>query len=137
MSPEQVELITRSFDEMWPLRRNLAAKFYARFFANAPDARRLFPDDMERQYLKLMNTIAAIVGALDNRALFQSIVGHTARQHAQFGVTASQLAAFGEALISGLEEQFGAAFTSELRGAWTELYEDVRTEMVKAAGTTG
>jgi hemoglobin-like flavoprotein len=92
---------------------------------------------MERQYLKLMNTIAAIVGALDNRALFQSLVGHTARQHAQFGVTASQLAAFGEALISGLEEQFGTAFTSELRGAWTELYEDVRTEMVKAAGTTG
>jgi hemoglobin-like flavoprotein len=121
---------------MWPLRRNLAENFYVRFFANAPDAQHLFPDDMERQYLKLMDTIAAIVGALDNPALFQSIVGHTARQHARFGVTASQLTAFGEALISGLEEQFGSEFTSELRRAWIELYEDVKAEMVKAAKAT-
>jgi hemoglobin-like flavoprotein len=135
MNPEQVNLITQSFDEMWPLRRNLAAKFYARFFANAPDAQRLFPNDMERQYLKLMDTIAAIVGALNNHALFQSIIGHTARQHARFGVTASQLAAFGEALIWGLEEQFGSAFTLELRRAWIELYDSVQTEMMRAAQT--
>ena len=135
MNPEQVNLITQSFDEMWPLRRNLAAKFYARFFANAPDAQRLFPNDMERQYLKLMDTIAAIVGALNNHALFQSIIGHTARQHARFGVTASQLAAFGEALIWGLEEQFGSAFTLKLRRAWIELYDSVQTEMKHAAQT--
>jgi hemoglobin-like flavoprotein len=136
MTPEQVRLITKSFDGMWPLRRNLAAKFYARFFADAPDAQRLFPNDMERQYLKLMDTIAAIVGALNNRELFHSIVGHTARQHARFGVTESQFAAFGEALIWGLEEQFGSAFTSDLRRAWIELYEDVQSEMIKAAKTT-
>jgi hemoglobin-like flavoprotein len=63
--------------------------------------------------------------------MFQSIVGHTARQHAQFGVTASQLAAFGEALIWVLEEQFGSAFTSGLRQAW--IYESVKTEMMHAA----
>jgi len=136
MSPEQVNLITQSFDEMWPIRRNLAAKFYARFFENAPDAQRLFPTDMERQYLKLMDTIAAIVGALNNRTLFQSIIAHTARQHARFGVTASQLSAFGEALIWALEQQFGSAFTSEMRRAWIELYDDVQSEMLNAAKTT-
>ena len=136
MSPEQANLITQSFDEMWPLRRNLAANFYARFFEIAPDARRLFPTDMERQYLKLMDTIAAIVGALNNPALFQSIMGHTARQHARFGVTATQLDAFGEALIWCLEQQFGSAFTSELRGAWIELYEEVQSAMLNAAKTT-
>ena len=136
MSPEQVNLITQSFDEMWPIRRNLAAKFYTRFFENAPDAQRLFPTDMERQYLKLMDTIAALVGALNNHMLFQSIIGHTARQHVRFGVTASQLSAFGEALIWGLEQQFGSAFTSEMRRAWVELYDDVQTEMLNAAKTT-
>jgi len=123
MSPEQVNLITQSFDEMWPIRRNLAAKFYARFFENAPDAQRLFPTDMERQYLK-------------NHTLFQSIIAHTARQHARFGVTASQLSAFGEALIWALEQQFGSAFTSEMRRAWIELYDDVQSEMLNAAKTT-
>src|SRR2546430_16768832 len=114
MTPEQVNLITQSFDEMWPIRRNLAARFYNRFFEIAPDAQRLFPKEMERLHLKLMDTIAAIVGALDNHALFQSIISNTARQHARFGVNSRQLVAFGDALIWSLEQQFGSAFTPEL-----------------------
>ena len=132
MTPEQVNLITQSFDKMWPLRRALAVKFYNRFFANAPDAVGLFPNDMERQYIKLMDTIAAIVGAQNDHAMFQSIIVHTAKQHARFGVTPSQLSAFGEALIWGLEQQFDSAFTPELKRAWIELYEDVQAKMIDA-----
>jgi hemoglobin-like flavoprotein len=50
---------------------------------------------MERQQLKLMDMIAAIVGALDKREIFQSIISHTGRQHAQFGVKRSHFAAWG------------------------------------------
>jgi hypothetical protein len=32
---------------------------------------------MERQYLKLMDMIAAIVGTLDKREMFQSIISHS------------------------------------------------------------
>ena len=85
MTPEQVDLITGSFDAIWPMRRKISHLFYSRFFELAPDARRLFPNDMDRQHIKLMDTIAAIVGALDQRALFQSIITHTGRQHARFG----------------------------------------------------
>ena len=99
MTPEQVNLITQSFDR-WPIRRDFAAKFYNRFFETTPDARRLFPDDMERLHLKLMDTMAAIVGALNNDTLCRSIISHTARQHRRIGVTSSQLAAFGDALVS-------------------------------------
>jgi hemoglobin-like flavoprotein len=85
MTPEQVDLVRRSFDAIWPIRRKLAALFYSRFFELAPDAMPLFPNDMERQHLKLMDTIAAIVGALDKREMFQSIISQAGRQHAQFG----------------------------------------------------
>jgi hemoglobin-like flavoprotein len=71
MTPEQVDLVRHSFDAMWPIRRKLADIFYSRFFELAPDAKRLFPSDMERQHLKLMDSIAAIVGALDKRELFR------------------------------------------------------------------
>jgi len=84
---------------------------------------------MERQHLKLMDMIAAIVGALDKRELFQSIITHTGRQHAHFGVTPLHFVAFGDALIWCLEEQFGAAFTPELRAAWITLYDTVRNDM--------
>jgi hemoglobin-like flavoprotein len=96
MIPEQVDLIQHSFDAIWPVRRKLASLFYSRFFELAPDAKQLFPNDMERQHLKLMDMIAAIVGALDKRELFQSIIRHTGRQHAQFGVKSSHFIAFGD-----------------------------------------
>ena len=133
MTPEQVDLVRHSFDAMWPVRRKLAESFYTRFFELAPDAKRLFPREMERQHLKLMDSIAAIVGALDKRDLFQSIISHTGRQHAQFGARASHFVAFGDALIWGLEKQFGAAFTPQLREAWIELYQDVKGEMLRVA----
>jgi hemoglobin-like flavoprotein len=133
MTPEQVELIKRSFDAIWPIRRKLAGSFYSRFFELAPDAQRLFSNDLERQHLKLMDMIAAIVGAIDKRELFQSLISHSGRQHAQFGVRPSHFVAFGDALIWSLEQQFGPAFTPELREAWVALYDAVQNKMMRAA----
>jgi hemoglobin-like flavoprotein len=95
MTPEQIDLVRKSFDALWPFRRKLADQFYGRFFELAPDTRRLFPKDMERQQLKLMDTIAAIVGTLDQREICQSIINHTGRKHADFGVQTSHFTAFG------------------------------------------
>jgi hypothetical protein len=68
MTPEQVDLIRKSFDAMWPMRRDIADMCYSRLFELAPDARDLFPSDMERQRINLMDMIAALVGSLDQRA---------------------------------------------------------------------
>jgi hemoglobin-like flavoprotein len=118
MTPEQAALIRTSFDATWSKRRALADLCYSRLFELAPETRRLFADDMERQRLKLMDMLAALVGA--------------GQQHAEFGVQPSQYAAFGEALIWSLEQQLGAAFTPELRDAWRALYATVRDEMLRA-----
>jgi hemoglobin-like flavoprotein len=133
MTPEQVGLIQRSFDAIWPIRRKLAGSFYSRFFELAPDTQRLSANDLERQHLKLMDMIAAIVGALDKRELFQSLITHSGRQHAQFGVKSSHFVAFGDALIWSLEQQFGPAFTPGLREAWIALYDAVQYKMMRAA----
>ena len=111
MTPEQVHLVRNSFDALWPVRRKLAEEFYRRFFELAPDARGLFPDDMEPQQTKLMDAIAATVGALDNREVLQSVILYTGRQHAQIGVQPAHFVAFGEALMGGLKQHFGPAFT--------------------------
>src|SRR5262249_1605525 len=133
MTPEQIDLVRKSFDALWPFRRKLAEQFYGRFFELAPETRRLFPSDMEKQQLKLMDTIAAIVGALDQREMFQSIISHTGRKHAEFGVQTSHFVAFGDALIWGLRQQFGPAFTPEMQQAWIVLYDAIQAEMTRAA----
>jgi nitric oxide dioxygenase len=93
----------------------------------------MFPHDLIRQQLNLMDMIAAIVGALDQREMSHSLINQSGRQHAQFGVKASHFAAFGEAMIWSLEQQFGDRLTLELRQAWTALYDNVRDEMMRAA----
>jgi hemoglobin-like flavoprotein len=133
VTPEQIDLIRKSFDALWPVRRRVGELFYSRFFELAPDARALFPQDIARQQLKLMDMIAAIVGALDQREIFQSIISYSGRQHAQFGVERAHFVAFGNALIWSLEQQVGTAFTPELKQAWTMLYNAVQNEMTRAA----
>lgn len=132
MTPHQVDLVRRSFDAIWPVRRKLAELFYRRLFELAPDARHLFMSDIERQQLKFMDMIAAIVGALDNRDVFQSLVSHSGRQHAQLGVKPTHFVLFGQALIWGLEQQFGPEFAPDLRQAWIALYDSVQGEMTGA-----
>ena len=136
LTPEQIDLVRKSFDSIWPVRRKLADLFYSRFFELAPDARHLFFGDMERQQLKLMDMIATIVGTLDRGEIFQSVISHSGRQHALFRAKPLHFAAFGDALIWGLEQQFDAAFTPEMKEAWIKLYDDVQREMMRAGGTS-
>ena len=132
MTPEQADLIRKSFDAMWSMRGDIADLCYSRFFELAPDAKDLFRSDMERQRVKLMDMIAALVGTLDQRELFQSLATQSGRQHARFGVRPSHYDALGEALMWSLERKFGASFTPELRASWGALYAAVQVEMLRA-----
>lgn len=133
MTPEQVDLIRKSFDAMWSMNRDIGDLCYSRFFELSPEAKDLFPRDMERQRVKLMDMIAALVGSLDQPSLFQSLVTHSGRQHSRLGVQPSQYAALGKALMWSLECKFGASFTPELRESWRILYATVQAEMLRAA----
>jgi len=88
----------------------------------------MFPRDLEGQSLKLMDAIAALVGALDNPRVVQSIIFPMDDRHAEY--RPSEFAAFGDALLWALEQQFGAAFTPELKQAWSTLHETVQNEML-------
>ena len=81
----------------------------------------------------LMDMLAAVVGALDKRELFQSMTTYAGRRHARFGARPPHFIAFGDALIWCLEQQFGEFFTPELRQGWITLYEAVRGKMISAA----
>jgi hemoglobin-like flavoprotein len=107
--------------------------FYRRFFELAPEARSLFPNDLDRQYFALMDMIAGIISALDKQELFQSITTYAGLRHARFGAKPAHFSAFGDALIWSLEQQFGPSFTPELRAAWVTLYAAVQHKMISAA----
>jgi hemoglobin-like flavoprotein len=129
LTTAQIQLVRRSYDSI--RRREFAEIFYRRFFELAPETRTLFPRDLEGQYLALMNMLAAIVGALDEREVFQSMTTYAGLQHAQFGAKRAHFRAFGEALLWCLEQQLDPS--PELRAAWVKLYDAVRKKMIIAA----
>ena len=106
--------------------------FYRRFFELAPQSRALFPSDLEGQYLLLMNMIAALVGALDKRELFQSMTSYAGVQHARSGAKPG-ISAHSGGILWCLEQQFGSTFTPEFRTAWATLYNAVQKKMISAA----
>ena len=78
MTPEQVDLIRKSFDAMWLMRGDIADLCYIRFFELAPDAKDLFRSYMERQRVKPMDMVAALV-ALPRQARAVPIDSHAFR----------------------------------------------------------
>ena len=76
--------------------------FYRRFFELAPETRRLFPNDLERQYLTLMDMMAVIIGALDRQELFQSVTTYAGLRHARFSGRNSDIAESTRMTRSGL-----------------------------------
>nr|WP_271501952.1 globin domain-containing protein [Bradyrhizobium sp. CCBAU 11357] len=107
---------------MWPIHRDIGNLCYTRFVELAPDARDLLAGDIERQRMKVLDMITALVASLDERPIFQSLIALSGHKHARLGVQPAHHVAMGEALMWSLECKVGASFTPELRDCWRTLY---------------
>ncbi|MCQ4164886.1 globin domain-containing protein [Tahibacter harae] len=107
-------------------------RFYALLFAQRPDARRLFPPDLDAQVRKLVDMLASIVGGLDAQARLQQEFAELGRRHAGYGVSEDDYDDVGSALLVTLREFLGDAFTPEVEEAWATLYGDLAEAMIAA-----
>ena len=123
MDEDDLVLIRRSFDEVWPASRRFATLFYDRLFEHAPETRLLFRGDLDRQRSRLLTMITAMVGSLDQPDVFESIVADLTQRHPGYGVRPEHYGPFEEALIWGLSECLGPAFGPETEAAWRGLFQ--------------
>ncbi len=135
MTPEQVELVQRSFAKVAPIAGTAADLFYDRLFAIAPEVRSLFPSDLAEQKKKLMQMIAVAVSNLHQVEKIVPAVADLGRRHAGYGVTAQHYEPVGAALLWTLEQGLGVDFTPPVRDAWTATYLTVAGVMQNAAAT--
>jgi nitric oxide dioxygenase len=61
MTPEQLRMLKQCFSRIEPHSRKLSAVFYERFFAEAPQLRKLFGNDINAQHVKFMKVVAEMV----------------------------------------------------------------------------
>jgi hemoglobin-like flavoprotein len=137
MTPEQVALVQASFNNILPIRDQVASAFYHRLFTLDPAVRALFKGDMARQGRVLMVAIATVIHGLKNQAAIVPLLGELGRRHAGYGVRPEHYPPVGEALLGALAEALGERFTPEVRQAWADAYDLIATTMLAGSGQPG
>ena len=133
VTSEQIVLVRTS----WPLIAEradaLTSRFYEHLFVIDDTAARLFTGvDMAAQRMKLAQTLAVVVKALDDVDRLLPAVAALGKRHAQYGVEDRHFDSVGEALLQAFSDVLGGAFTPELRAAWTDAYALISSVMRRA-----
>jgi hemoglobin-like flavoprotein len=133
VTPEQIQLVIHSIEDLRPRSEEFARRFYEELFALDPDARQLFPNDMTLQRQKLFRELDEIAHAIPDLQRFVDRATQLGVEHIDFGVQPKHYRAFGDVLMSVLGDVYGDDFTPELRDAWDMAYRLVADSMQRGA----
>jgi NAD(P)H-flavin reductase/hemoglobin-like flavoprotein len=125
--------LQRSFGVVASNGDRAAQVFYAYLFVAYPEVRDMFPISMGGQRDKLLHALGHIVSHVDRIEQVVPFVQGLGRDHRKFGVTKSNYAQVGEALIYTLAKFLGEEWTKDLAADWTAAYQIVAETMVTAA----
>lgn len=144
MTPEDLQRIEAGASVLPDVGDSFATSFYGTLFEMAPEARGLFPDDLEEQKSKLFAELAALVtmGLSMARGTDEVAEGEEppftrrakalGKRHIDYGAAPAHYEVVGAALLSTLADyvpEWGPADEQ----AWTELYGIVAETMLAGA----
>jgi hemoglobin-like flavoprotein len=132
MTPEQKRLVQNSFEQVAPIAEVAAGLFYDRLFELNPALRPLFKGDLGEQGRKLMQMIGTVVKGLDRFDELIPAAQALGKRHVGYGVRDEDYETVGAALLWTLGKGLGAAFTQEVKEAWTAAYGAITTAMKSA-----
>lgn len=133
MSPEDVERIQDSFQQIAPVQGAAGAQLYDRLFSHDPTLRPLFKHDMGEQGERIMETIALAVRQLDNPYALRTGLQELGARHRDYGVRAQDYSTMQAAFLEMLQTRLGTRFTQELRAAWATMFQLVSDMMTEGA----
>lgn len=105
--------------------------FYSKLFNDYPGLKKLFPPDMNEQYVKLTDMISAIVMTLDNPENTYDDIVAMAKRHTNYGVKPAHFNMVGESLLWTLKRGLGTDWNKETEDAWIACYAQISEIMLK------
>lgn len=133
MTPEQLELVQKSYVSLGDGAPAMARDFYRRLFAADPSTEGMFSASPEIMAEKFAGELAAIVEAITSYETFASRVRDLAARHVGYGVQTSHYHSLGDALIATLADHLGPQWSPELEAAWRRAYNLVAELMMATA----
>jgi hemoglobin-like flavoprotein len=135
MTPEQVTMVTVTWEKVKPISETAAELFYGKLFELDPSLKPLFKGDMKEQGRKLMAMINTAVNGLKNLEAIVPAVQQLGKRHVGYGVKDEHYDTVAAALLWTLDKGLGDAFTPDVKKAWTDTYVLLATTMKEAAAT--
>jgi NAD(P)H-flavin reductase len=136
-SSDPVATMVRLVRETWalvePNAGRVAEFFYATLFSIAPATRELFPINMQIQRSRLLRALVHVVQMVDRPDDLIPFLRQLGRDHRKFGVVAGHYEAVGMALLAGVKQYAGRAWTDEVERAWAEAYTIMARAMLESA----
>jgi hemoglobin-like flavoprotein len=134
MTTEQVTLVKNT----WKMLRGVdpgivGDAFYSKLFADNPGLRKMFPENMEAQYRKLIDMLNTIVARLERPADMNEEITAMAKRHVQYGARPAHYRLVGKALLWTLQQALGRDWTPEVATAWLQCYTMLSNTMMAAA----
>jgi hemoglobin-like flavoprotein len=133
VTPQQVELVKKTWVMVVPISDKAAELFYGRLFELEPEYKAMFKGDMMDQGKKLMKTINIAVESLDDVEPLIPTLKQMGADHAGYGVKERDYNVVGASLLWTLEKGLGDAFTDEVKNAWGAVYEVLASVMKEGA----
>lgn len=128
-----VRLIRATWAQAEPYLPEMSQTFYGLLFTLAPDAREMFPINVEVRRGKLMKAIAHVVQMVDRPDDLVPFLNQLGRDYRKYAVQDRHYEAMGTAMLAALREQLGSVWTPEVERAWAEGFTIVARSMQEAA----
>ncbi|AWB67754.1 hemin receptor [Saccharobesus litoralis] len=122
MTPQQINLVQQSWEQVVPIAKDAANLFYNKLFELDPSLRSLFSEDIEEQGKKLMTVLTTVVRGLKQLDKLTETVWLLGRRHNVYGVSQQHYTTVAAALLWTLEQGLGTAFTTQVKDAWVAAY---------------
>ena len=132
MKPEQIKLVKRSWKILMAIDPKIIGDaFYSKLFTDNPGIRKLFPSDMNKQYVKLVDMLSSIIMNLDQPESVSADIVAMSKRHTGYGVKPAHYALVGTALLWTLKQGLGTDWNQDIEDAWNNCYRHFAETMIK------
>ncbi len=129
------QLIELHWDGIGDRRRALVETFYGRLFARYPRFRPLFPESIDHQMDKMVQTLELVARESDAPALIRPHLLKIGARHSEYNLTSQDFEHFVSVLLEVLGEYNRSCWSAACAQAWREALAQVVLPYM-AAGMT-
>lgn len=131
MNANQIKIVKKTWRVLMMIDPKVIGDvFYSKLFSDYPQIRKMFPTDMDKQYVKLVEMLTSIVSRLDRLEDISDDIVAMAKRHTGYNVKASHYDMVGTSLLWTLKTALKDDWTKEVEDAWATCYNTLANTML-------